>query len=272
MRLGVIGCGNMGFALLNGVMKSGMAMPGEVWIYDVDEHRMSDIAAQLGANKSQDITELVNNCDLILLAVKPQNMKELLQTEHENLDKKDKIIVSIAAGYQISSFREFLRQARLVRVMPNTPALIGQGASALYFDGEFQDQEKRAVTKIFESCGLAEVVKSENLMDVVTGLSGSGPAYVFLFINSLTDAGVREGLSRDVAKKLAIQTVLGSAHLALSSVDDDIHLEDLKDRVTSPGGTTAAGLYALESGKFRAVIMDAVHAATLRSKELGEKK
>lgn len=269
MKLGVIGCGNMGFALLNGVLKSGMAMPGETWIYDVDEQKMTDIASQLGANPAADIGDLVSHSDLVLLAVKPQNMTELLLNHQATLDQPEKIVVSIAAGYTTASFRKYLSRVRLVRVMPNTPALIGQGASALYFEGSFQDQEKRAVLKVFESCGLAELVSSEALMDAVTGLSGSGPAYVFSFLSALTDAGVKEGLPRDVSKRLAIQTVLGSAQLALRSLDDSIHLDDLKDRVTSPGGTTAAGLYALENGRFKATVMDAVNQAARRSRELG---
>ncbi len=272
MNLGLIGCGNMGFALLSGVMKSGLVMPGETWVYDVDDHKVQEISNQLGAQPTLSIEDMAPKCNMIIVAVKPQNIPELLEKNARFLDSKNTILISIAAGTRISQFRTHLKQTRIVRVMPNTPSLISQGASALYFEGDYSDLEKKAIVKIFESCGMAEIVAREELLDAVTGLSGSGPAYVFAFINSLADGGVREGLPRDVARKLAIQTVLGASQLAQGSLEEGIHLEDLKDRVTSPGGTTAAGLFALEKGSFRATVISAVHDATMRSKELGETK
>ena len=181
-----------------------------------------------------------------------------------------KILISIAAGVRISLFRKHLKTSLIARVMPNTPAIVGEGASAVYFDGNFTDQQKDIVLKIFKTCGIAEVVKIEDLLDAVTGLSGSGPAYVYTFINALTDGGVKEGLTRETSKRLAIQTVLGAAKLAQNEMGT--HLLELRDRVTSPGGTTAAGNHALEEGGFNASVVNAVSAASNRSRILGGEK
>jgi pyrroline-5-carboxylate reductase len=187
------------------------------------------------------------------------------------LDQNRKTVISIAAGVKTEFYRKYLAAANLVRVMPNLPALIGKGASGIYFEGNIPEDDRNMVLEIFQACGLASEVKKEELLDVVTGLSGSGPAYVFSFINSLADAGVLEGLPRDTARKLAVQTVLGSAEYAAGEMKNNVHLEELKDRVTSPGGTTARGLFALEEGAFSAVVIKAVKEAVLRSKELGGK-
>ena len=272
MELGLIGCGNMGTALVSGVLKSGLVMPGEIYAFDIDRKKRDAISEKWGAQSCENIEELASRAKIILLAIKPQDISATLTDYADLLDKKDGIFVSIAAGVPVSLYRDFLHLTRMVRVMPNTPALIGEGAAALFFDGKFGDDEKRMILKIFESCGMATEVKKESLLDIVTGLSGSGPAYVFSFINSLADGGVMEGLPRETARRLAIQTVLGAAKLAQASTEDGLHLEELKDKVTSPGGTTAAGLFVLEKNAFRATVMEAVSSASRRSRELGKKE
>ena len=271
MMIGIVGCGNMGNALITGMLKSGFVMPGELSIYDVDDEKMDKISRKYGAERSESIVGLIGKSDYIILAIKPQDCEKLLSDYQEILNVDKKILITIVAGKSIAFYRRFLPSIPIARVMPNTPAIVGEGASGIYFDGNFKENEKSAVVKMFESCGIAEVVGKEELLDAVTGLSGSGPAYVFAFINSMADGAVMEGLPRETAKRLAIQTALGAAKLAQTSNEDGIHLEDLKDRVTSPGGTTAAGLYALEKGAFRAAIIDAVSQATKRAKELGAK-
>jgi pyrroline-5-carboxylate reductase len=261
----------MGKALISGVINQGMTSTKDIYAYDIDESKIDDLCRKSGIQKKDPI-ELATTCDIIILAVKPQDIESLILKIAYQMDSEKKIIVSIAAGIKVSFYRKYLKKAQLVRVMPNTPALIGKGASVLYFDGSFSETEKDIVLKIFISCGIAEIVKNEELMDCVTGLSGSGPAYVFTFINAFVDAGVMEGLPRETAKKLAVQTVLGSAELAANSIKEGIHLEELKDRVTSPGGTTAAGLFALEEGAFKAIVINAVREATNRSRELGSRE
>ncbi len=269
MNIGIIGCGNMGSALISGMLNAGFVMPGEVYLYDIDEELADTTSRKLGARRCEQAEEVAKKSQVIILAVKPGNIEEVLKKSSDEMDKADKVVVSIAAGIRIENIRKHVRNARIVRVMPNTPALIGEGASGMVFDGDFEENEKKSIVKMFESCGLVEVVKSEDLMDIVTGLSGSGPAYVFAFINSLADGGVVEGLPRSTALNLAIRTVIGAAKLAESSLDENIHLEALKDRVVSPGGTTARGLYALEKGGFRATVIDAVREATKRAREIG---
>jgi pyrroline-5-carboxylate reductase len=261
----------MGGALISGMLNAGFVMPGEVLLYDIDDELADTMSRKLGAIRCEKIEELAKKSQIIIIAVKPVNIDDVFKTAATEMDKADKVVVSIASGIRIEAIRNTVRNARVVRVMPNTPALIGEGASGMVFDGQFEESEKKTIVKLFESCGLVEIVKSEDLIDVVTGLSGSGPAYVFAFINSLADGGVLEGLPRTTALKLAIKTVIGAAKLAESSLEDDIHLEALKDRVASPGGTTARGLYALEKGAFRATVIDAVREGTKRAREIGEK-
>lgn len=269
MKIGMIGCGNMGFALLSGILAKNLAKPEEIFVFDVDSVKLENTAVKFGVRKTA-INEMSKQCSLIIIAVKPQDMELLLNDNRMDLDSAGKIIVSIAAGVSVSLIGKYLTRALIARVMPNTPAMIGKGASGIFFYGNFSDEQKSVVLNIFDSVGTVEVVKKEEWLDAVTGLSGSGPAYVFTFINSLVDAGVMQGLPRDTARKLAVQTVLGSAELAAASLAEGIHPEELKDRVTSPGGTTAAGLFALEEGNFRATVMKAVKDASIRSKELSK--
>jgi pyrroline-5-carboxylate reductase len=268
MKIGIIGCGNMGSAIIAGLSRVGAF---EMSVYDIDKVRLRETATRWRAREAAGLAEIAASCRILILAVKPQDVEHVLKEIEMKFDTGSKILISIAAGVKISSYRKYLKKALIARVMPNTPALVGEGVSGIYFDGKFAEKDREAVLSIFYTIGIAETVKNEDLLDAVTGLSGSGPAFVFAFINALADAGVLEGLPRDVSRRLAVYTVSGSAALAAQSIESGIHLEELKDRVTSPGGTTAEGLLAMEEGAFNASVIKAVRAAVRRSREMGEK-
>jgi len=266
-RLAVIGSGNMAEALVRGILRAGLLLPDAITTSDVVPDRLRLFREQFGVATDTDNAAIATKADLVLLAVKPQVMGEVLQGMAPAVEKQ--LVISIAAGiptYFIEA--RFPRPVRVVRVMPNTPALVLEGASALCAGAHATAEDLAMAQAIFQAVGRA-VVLEESALDAVTGLSGSGPAYVFVIIEALADAGVRVGLSRDVAQLLAAQTVLGSARMVLET---GAHPAVLKDMVASPGGTTIAGLHALESGALRAALLDAVRAATERSRELGRKK
>jgi pyrroline-5-carboxylate reductase len=267
-RIGFIGGGKMGSALINGILSRDLLPAGNITVSDAAKERLEDIKKTCGVRVSEDNKKTAKGADIIILAVKPQNMAEVLEEISGILDK-NKLIISIAAGISTQYIEGYIKKgARVIRVMPNTPALIGEGATAITRGSQATDEDFTVTRYIFEAVGITVSVK-EDLMDAVTGLSGSGPAYGFVIIDALADAGVNMGISRDIALKLAAQTLLGAAKLCLKG---DKHPAELKDMVTSPGGTTIAGLKAMEEGKLRATLMAAVEAATLRAKELGKKK
>lgn len=271
MKLALIGCGNMGTALIGGIISSGTLKAPNVVVFDVDVQKSNDVKTSFEVNSALTAAEAVSSSDVVLLAVKPNAVGKVLEGVKSELDQESKTLISIAAGLPVSFYRNTLKKTKIVRVMPNTPALVGEGMSALYFDGDFSDGEKEEILSLFRSCGRAIVLSKESWMDAVTGLSGSGPAYVFNFINALADGGVLEGLPRSDARLLAAQTVFGAAKLAIEALEKGDHFVELKDRVTSPGGTTAEGLFALEQGSFSADVISAVRAATEKSKKLGGK-
>ena len=264
-KIGFIGAGKMGSAIIKGILGAGLVDRSRLAASDPVEALGKALVEETGVRFMQDNAALVEASDIVLLAVKPQVMDDMLK-DLPVASLGDRLWISIAAGVPISRIEGLLPEGtRVVRVMPNTPCLVGQAASA-YAGGRWaKDEDLRKVGEIFSSVGLAVSV-DEHHLDAVTALSGSGPAYVFLFIESLTAGGVRMGLSRDVALKLALQTVYGSAVMAREAKE---HLAELRDAVTSPGGTTAAGLFALEQGAFRATVMEAVAQATERSEALG---
>lgn len=264
MNLAVIGTGNMGQALVRGIVGKGAHLPAEVFLYDDDREKARELAGSTGCVFCADLGDAVGQADALLLAVKPQTVPAAAGQITECL-RKDILVISIAAGVTIDSLRKaFVRKhLPIVRVMPNTPALIGCGAAALSFSGTDASQEAYCMM-LFEACGLAVRV-DESKMDAVTGLSGSGPAYGFIFIEAMADAGVRLGLGRGDALKLAAMTLKGAAAMVLET---GVHPAELKDRVCSPGGTTIAAVQALEEGRFRAAVMEAVCAAADRSREL----
>ena len=261
-----LGAGNMAEALIKGLLRAGTARPESLIATGRREERLETLRRAYGVRTTLDNVAAVREADVVVLAVKPQALDKVLLQVAPAADMK-KLFISVAAGVPISMMEKRLGQGvRLVRTMPNTPSLVGAGACALS-KGEHASEEDMAVaSRIFQSVGITTVVE-ENLLDAVTGLSGSGPAYIFLVIEALSDAGVKVGLPRYTALKLAAQTVLGSAQLL---IETNAHPGQLKDQVTSPGGTAIAGLHTLEAGGLRTTLINAVEAATRRSRELGE--
>lgn len=266
LRIGFIGAGQMATALARGFVQAKVVAPDRIVACDVIAESAAKFASQTGGRVVTGATAVLKDSQLVFLAVKPQQMAAV-QAEIKSALTSQHLLVSIAAGISLAKLSAGLDQfARIIRVMPNTPALVGAGASAFARGTAATSEDGQLVQSLLSTVGLALEVP-EKLLDAVTGLSGSGPAYVYQFIEGLSDGGVRMGLPRDVATKLAAQTVLGAAQMVLSTGQ---HPGPLKDAVTSPGGTTIAGLHALEVGGMRGILMNAVQSATERSKELGE--
>ncbi len=264
-RLAIIGAGAMGEALASGLLRAGIIEASRLTLADVDESRLQAVANRLGVATTSSNREAVRDAEVVVLAVKPQIVQAAM-TELASEWPADRLMISLAAGVKTVTLEGFLQAgAPVVRVMPNTPALVGQAATAICRGTHATENHRQVAHALFGAVGLA-VDCDEKLLDAVTGLSGSGPAYVYVFIEALSDAGVEQGLPRDVAAKLAAQTVLGAAQMVLQTGQ---HPGALKDLVTSPGGTTIHGLHALEDGAFRGTVMAAVAAATRRAKELG---
>lgn len=266
-KIAFLGTGNMAEALVKGLLRAGTATADEIVCTEPRAERREEVSGRYGVRCISGNVEAAEEADIVLLSVKPQTMDHLLDEIAPVVDHR-KLVISIAAGVPISAIaRKLGAGVRIVRVMPNTPALVGAGAAALARGANATEDDLRQARTLFEAVGTAVVVE-EHQLDAVTGLSGSGPAYVFLAIEALADGGVKVGLARPVAMALAAQTVMGAAKLVLETGE---HPGRLKDQVTSPGGTAIAGVHALEQGGFRAALMAAVEAATLRSHELGKK-
>jgi pyrroline-5-carboxylate reductase len=254
----------MATALIRGMLRAGVAEAQGVVASDPFEPARSALAADTGIAVLETNPPVVERSDVLVLAVKPQVMTQLL-TEIRPLVGPGHLVISIAAGISIATLSEGLgSERRLVRVMSNTPALLGEGASAYALGPRVEADDGAVVRAFLDSVGRAVQVP-ESMLDAVTGLSGSGPAFVYLMIEALSDGGVRMGLPRDIATTLAAQTVLGAARMVLET---GLHPGVLKDQVTSPGGTTIAGLHAMERGGVRGALIDAVESATRRSAEL----
>ena len=265
-KLAVIGAGKIGSAILRGVIRAGLVHKDQVVASDLSKPLRQSIAKELGIKVTPNNGQVCDFADIVILAVKPQIVDPVVEEIAERLGRT-KLLISVAAGVPLSRIEGNLAEgARVVRVMPNIPCVVGAGASCYAAGAHATARDLERVGLILSSFGIALPVE-EKYLDAVTGLSGSGPAYVFLFIEALADGGVQMGLSREVALKLALQTVYGSAKIALESGK---HLGQLKDEVTSPGGTTMAGLYALEREGFRGTVMEAVLQATRRSQALGK--
>ncbi len=268
VRIGFLGGGAMGEALAAGVLAAG-ATPASVRAADPDPSRCKALEQTLGIAAGADNAAVVGESDVVVLAVKPGLVGGVLEAlgGATAAALARPLWVSIAAGVPLAALGAALPAgARVVRAMPNTPALVRAGATAFVANAACEARDRTLARALFEAVGVAWEAPSEGLLDAVTGLSGSGPAYVFVLLEALGDAGVRMGLPRDAASLLATQTVLGAARLAQES---GRHPAALKDQVTSPGGTTIAGLERLEAGGFRAALYEAVAAATRRSRELG---
>jgi pyrroline-5-carboxylate reductase len=267
MKIGFIGAGNMAEALMKGIISAGLAMKEEITAGEIVVERKEYIARTIGARMTADNVEVVKSANIIVLAVKPQQMGTVLEELKPYLTV-DHLLISIAAGIRISYIESKLNVGvRVIRVMPNNPCLVAASASAFSLGKCAKPHDKDLVMRILQSVGIAFQV-DEKLLDAVTGLSGSGPAFVYLVIESMADGGVLAGLPRDISQKLAAQTVLGAAKTVLET---NGHPGFLKDMVASPAGTTIEGLKVLEKAAVRGAFIEAVEAAAKKSKELGEK-
>lgn len=259
-----VGGGRMAEALISGLLSSKSYKAEQIHVADPDTVRGDHLKRQYGVRIGLTNQEAAVCGDVVVLAVKPQVMAEALRDIGEVLEKR--LVISVVAGVPLRRIIEACGpQTRIIRAMPNTPAMVGEGMTVLASGPGIEENEVACARRIFESVGRVVPVE-ERFMDAVTGLSGSGPAYVFLMIEAMADGGVKMGLPRETASLLAAQTVLGAARMVLETGD---HPARLKDQVASPGGTTIAGLHRLEQGSLRAALIDAVEAATKRSQELG---
>lgn len=262
MKLGVIGFGNMGGAIVKGALAKGTLAKEDINVFDILDVRNEEAKA-LGLHVSADDEAVCRESDIILLAVKPQQMVEALGMCGKGLDGK--AMMSILPGATMERLKNTIDgEARILRLLPNTPALVFEGAFGLCKETDFTEEEKKFAVDLYESIGVVEWVKEYDI-DAICGLSGGGPAYAAMFIEALADGGVKQGLTRPVAMKMAAQTVLGTARLILET---GMHPGQIKDMVSSPAGTTIEGVEALEDGGFRHSVMKAVVVATDRSREL----
>ncbi len=264
--IGFIGAGNMAEALIRGLVRGGHVPASRIVASLPRRDRLDQLASAYGIDVTTDNREVAKRCGLVVLSVKPQIMDKVLR-EIGDVIQSGTLVVSIAAGVDTETIEEALADGvRVVRAMPNTPALVGAGATAIAPGKHASEADLAAAKALFDAVGIT-VQLDESHLDAVTGLSGSGPAYIFLILEALADAGVKVGLSRRNAQRLAAQTVMGSAKLLL---DTDEHPGKLKDMVTSPGGTAIEGLHTLEVGGLRTTLINAVETATKRAKELGK--
>jgi pyrroline-5-carboxylate reductase len=264
--IGFLGSGNMATALARGVISAGSVKSAQIRASDPSPTARNSFAEKIGVRTSDRNLDVVQFAQVLILAVKPAHVPALLE-EIRPAVAPGHLLISIAAGVPIATLECGLPAGtRVIRVMPNTPALVGASASAYALGKSATSADAAMTEKLFSAVGLVFQLK-ESLLDAVTGLSGSGPAYVYLIIEALSDGGVAAGLPRDVATKLAAQTVFGSAKMVLETGQ---HPAALKDMVTSPGGTTVEGLHELEKGKLRGVLISAVRAATEKSRKLGQ--
>jgi len=266
-KISIIGTGNMGEALLSGLIFSESSYPKNIICTDIRENRLTSIQEKYGVATTSDNIKAVEASEIIIYAVKPQIIASVLKETASCLDMS-KLVISIAAGVPLAAIESCLnKKLRLIRVMPNIAAFVKESASVVAAGGEATEEDIKLSLDIFNSMGKSIFLKENILMDAITGLSGSGPAYIFLIVEALADAGVKVGLSREDALFLSSQTVLGAAKLLLETKE---HPGRLKDMVTSPGGTAIAGIHTLEKGGLRTTLINAVEVATKRSKELGE--
>ncbi len=265
-KIGFIGSGNMGEALISGLVLSKATRPENIICSDIREEPLEEIKEKYGIQTTTDNMKVVEQSDIIIYATKPQILASVLKQTASGLDTS-KLIISIAAGVPLAAIAAGLgKELRLIRVMPNICAFVKESATAIAAGKHVIPGDIDLAKAIFDSVGISVFIQENTLMDAFTGLSGSGPAYIFMIVDAMADAGVKMGLSRKDSLLLSTQTVLGAAKLLLES---DEHPGQLKDRVTSPGGTAIAGIHTLEQGGLRTTMINAIEAATKRSVELG---
>jgi pyrroline-5-carboxylate reductase len=266
-KICILGTGNMGEALVSGLISSASSKPENIICTDVRETKLKAIKDKYGVQTKTSNPEAVADSDIVIYAVKPQIMAPVLKETAQKLDMS-KLIISIAAGVPMEAIESCLnKKLRLIRVMPNIAAAVKEAATAIAAGKNATEEDIKQTMTIFNSIGKTVFIPENYLMDAITGLSGSGPAYIFLIVEALADAGVKVGLSRQEALFLSAQTALGAAKMLMETQE---HPGQLRDRVTSPGGTAIAGLATLEQGGLRTTLINAVEVATNRSRELGE--
>eukprot|EP00177_Eucheuma_denticulatum_P005841 GFKZ01010654.1.p1 GENE.GFKZ01010654.1~~GFKZ01010654.1.p1 ORF type:complete len:284 (-),score=37.80 GFKZ01010654.1:292-1143(-) len=270
VELGFYGGGMMAEAILRGLLAKQVILPSKIWVCELIQSRR-EMLAELGVSVTADGNEMLRHCKIVILAVKPDVVPVVLRTitarEKGEGPSSERLLISICAGVKIKALQDGNAKRCCVRVMPNQPCLVGEAASGFTMSKGCTEGHRGIVNKLMGACGYVCELPEKH-MDTVTGLSGSGPAYVYMMIEAMSDAGVRQGLPRAAARQLASQTVFGAAKMALQS--PEIHLGELRNRVESPGGTTIAATATLEDNGFRWALIDAVAEATERSKELGE--
>ena len=264
-KLGIIGAGKMAGALVKGIIRSKTYSKNEIIISDVDKDRLQILSKEHGVKTTGDNRELADSSEIIIFAVKPGHLRDLLK-EIKNHTSRKKLYISIAAGIKTSFISKALnKELKIARIMPNKPVVVQEGAFGIYYNQYVDEAGKESVETIFHPLGEVVTVDDEELIDAVTGLSGSGPAFVAVFAEALADGAVKMGLHRDEALRLSLQTILGSAKLM---IETNTHPAKLTDMVSSPGGTTISGIHELENKGFRNAVISTVEATTNKSKEL----
>lgn len=271
-KVGFIGGGQMGEAIIKGIINAELCSVEDIYVMDILNSRLEYLKESLNivnSNSDRDTgyDYLINNCDIIILAVKPQSLKEVLESINNCKWNERHMIISIVGGAKTSTIEKYLENIPVVRVIPNTPMLVNIGASGLALGKNAVQQHGELALYIFKALGVAYVVP-EALIDPITSVSGCGPAYIYMLIEAMADGGVEMGLARDMAQTLAAQTVMGAAKMVLETGE---HPGRLKDKVCSPGGSTIAGVRALEQGGFRGIVMNAIEAGKVRMEEVGKK-
>jgi pyrroline-5-carboxylate reductase len=264
-RIAFIGAGNMAASLIGGLRAKGLEA-AQIRASDPGEETRARVSAEHGIETFADNAQAVEGADVVVLAVKPQAMKAVCEALRPSL-KPDQLVVSIAAGITCASMNNWLGAQPIVRCMPNTPALVRQGASGLFATAEVSAEQRQQAQELLSAVGIALWLNEEQQLDAVTAVSGSGPAYFFLLIEAMTAAGVKLGLPADIAAQLTLQTALGAAHMAVSS---DVDAAELRRRVTSPAGTTEAAIKSFQANGFEALVEKALGAAAHRSAEMAE--
>lgn len=264
-RIGFVGAGNMASAIIEGIVKKEILPAKNLYVYDIDQVKLASMEKELGITKVSSLPEIIKNADIILLCVKPNVMGIVLQNIKNEI--KDKAVVSIAAGWSALKIKEMIgNDKKVLRLMPNTPLMAGEGMTVFETPNNIDKEDYTLIQSIFGALGQTAEAP-EKLMDAVTAVSGSGPAYAYLFIDAIADGGVLEGLPKDLALKLAAQTVLGAAKMV---IDTGKHPSVLKDAVCSPGGTTIEAVKTLEDNAFKGTLMQAVRDCADKSKMLSK--
>ncbi|WP_027625832.1 pyrroline-5-carboxylate reductase [Clostridium lundense] len=266
-NIGIIGCGNMAQAIAGGIVGANILSTEKIIVSDTDEIKLNYIKDKLNVKVTKDNKEIATNSDIIILAIKP-NVHDQVIAQIKDYVKNNVVIVTIGAGITIDYIeKSFNKDIKVIRTMPNTPALVGEGMAALCYNNKVTKEEIEDVVSIFKSFGKVEII-NEKLMDVVPAVSGSSPAYVYMFIEALADGAVLDGMPRDKAYKMAAQSVLGAAKMVLETGE---HPGELKDKVCSPGGTTIEAVYSLEMNNFRGSVIEAMRKCTEKTIKMSQK-